>query len=448
MVAAALRRAFPQPDQEAARQAWRRLADRLRPRWPKLADLIDASEHDVLAYLALPVPRSRRDQAGQAAQHEPARAAEQDGISRPARPRWTFCHLGLTLGAGAGARRQGAIMLYIGLDVSIGRTAVCVMDAAGCVIQEQSVASTPEAIAATIKAAGTGIERVGLEAGLNSAFLARALRAVGLPAIVIDATHAAAALKTGFRNKTDKNDARGIADLMRVNKFRSVWVKSTTAQRDRALLTVREQLRRQSLDARNAIWSILQGEGWKPPKLTSPAFSALVTQALEDEVLMPLPRPLVDVAEHLDRQVADLDKAIAARAKASVACKRLMTVPGVGPLVALTYAAGVDDPARFDDARTVGAHFGLTPRRFQSGTTDWSGGISRAGDAGVRRALYQAANVLIHHSRGWCALKSWAVRLAKRRGLGKAKVALARKLAVVLHRIWTTGEDYRLKAAA
>ena len=96
----------------------------------------------------------------------------------------------------------------------------------------------------------------------------------------------------------------------------------------------------------------------------------------------------------------------------------------------------------------MGAHFGLTPRRFQSGEMDWSGGISRAGDAGVRRALYQAANVLIHHSRGWCALKSWAVRLAKRRGLGKAKVALARKLAVVLHRIWTTGEDYRLKAAA
>jgi transposase len=154
------------------------------------------------------------------------------------------------------------------------------------------------------------------------------------------------------------------------------------------------------------------------------------------------------VVEHLDSEVAGLDKEIAARAKASAACKRLMTVPGVGPLVALTYAAGVDDPARFSDSRTVGAHFGLTPRRFQSGDMDWSGGISRAGDAGVRRALYQAANVLIHHTRGWCALKSWAVRVAKRRGLAKAKVALARKLAVVLHKMWTTGEDYRLKATA
>jgi len=125
-----------------------------------------------------------------------------------------------------------------------------------------------------------------------------------------------------------------------------------------------------------------------------------------------------------------------------------MTVPGAGPMVALTFVSGVNQPERFRNARTVGAHFGLTPRRHQSGEMDWSGRISRAGDAGVRRALYQAANVLLHHSKKWCALKSWAVRLAKRRGLAKAKVALARKLAVVLHKLWTTGEDYRFAAAA
>lgn len=339
-------------------------------------------------------------------------------------------------------------MFYIGLDVSVARTAVCILDAAGQVILERSVASTPETIAAIIKASGDVVERVGLEAGINSAWIARGLLEAKLPVIVIDATHAAAALKTGFRNKTDRNDARGIADLMRVNKFRAVSVKSVAAQRDRALLTVREQLRRQSLDARNIIWSILQVEGLKPPKLASPAFQALLAQSLNDEALAPLLRPLALVVEHIDRQVAKLDKEIAARAKASGACKRLMTVPGVGPLVALTYAAGVDDPGRFTDSRTVGAHFGLTPRRFQSGEMDWSGGISRAGDAGVRRALYQAANVLIHHSHGWCALKSWAVRVAKRRGLARAKVALARKLAVVMHKMWASGEDYHLKAAA
>jgi transposase len=337
---------------------------------------------------------------------------------------------------------------YVGLDVSVKRVAVCVIDTVGKVIHEVAVNSTPEAVAAAIRATGGDIERIGLEAGVSSAWLARGLLAMGLPVIVIDATHAAAALRTGFRNKTDRNDARGIADLMRVNKFRPVWVKSTAAQRDRALLTVREQLRRQSLDARNTIWSILQGEGLQPPKLASPAFEALLRQMLDDPNIGHLLRSLSIVATQIDQQVAELDRIIAALAKASGACRRLMTVPGVGPLVALTYVSAVDQPGRFRNARTVGAHFGLTPRRYQSGEMDWSGRISRAGDAAVRRALYQAANVLLHHSKRWCALKSWAVRLAKRRGLVKAKVALARKLAVVLHKMWTTGEDYRLKAAA
>ena len=144
-------------------------------------------------------------------------------------------------------------MFYVGLDVSVARTAVCIMDAAGQVVRGKSVASTPEAIAAAIRASGMEVERVGLEAGINSAWIARGLLEAGLPVIVIDATHAAAALKTGFRNKTDKDDALGIADLMRVNKFRAVSVKSVAAQRHRALLMAREQLRQQSLDARNVI---------------------------------------------------------------------------------------------------------------------------------------------------------------------------------------------------
>jgi transposase len=236
--------------------------------------------------------------------------------------------------------------------------------------------------------------------------------------------------------------------MMRVNKYRAVWVKSPEAQRDRMLLTVREQLRRQSLDLRNAIWSILQAEGLKPPKLASSKFQAALDVALEDAALRSVLQPLKAIVDKLDEEMAALDRRIKARAKASGPCQLLMTAPGVGPLVALSYVAGMDDPARFAKSQNVGAHFGLTPRRYQSGSMDWSGGISRAGDAGVRRALYQAANVLIHHSQGWCALKSWAVRLAARRGLSKAKVALARKLAVVLHKMWITGEPYRFAKPA
>ncbi|MDP9143755.1 MAG: transposase [Actinomycetota bacterium] len=186
----------------------------------------------------------------------------------------------------------------------------------------------------------------------------------------------------------------------------------------------------------------------KPPKIVSPSFDALVREMMAaDPGLQLLLRPLVIATERLDELVAELNHTIRTAAKHCSICQTLMSVPGVGPLVAFAFVSGVDDPRRFDRSRTVGAHFGLTPRRYQSGETDWAGRISRAGDAAVRRALYQAANVLIHRSGRWCALKSWAVRLAKRRGLGKAKVALARKLAVVLHKMWVTGELYRWQAA-
>ena len=255
----------------------------------------------------------------------------------------------MTLLAGDLARIEEMRMLYAGLDVSSARTAVCVLDADGTVVRQCSVESVSGIIADVLAPYATEIEQVGLEAGPTSAWLSRGLRELYLPVVVIDATHAAAALRTGFRNKTDKNDARGIADLMRVRKFRPVWVKSVDAQHTRALLTVREQLRRQSLDLRNGIWSILQAEGLRPPKLAKSEFRIAVDAALEDLALRPILQPLVDVVEHLAREIAALDRQIAARAKASEPCRRLMTVPGVGPLVALTYIAAVDDPSRFSN---------------------------------------------------------------------------------------------------
>ncbi|MEI2804639.1 MAG: IS110 family transposase [Albidovulum sp.] len=338
-------------------------------------------------------------------------------------------------------------MLFAGLDVSSARIALCVMNEAGELVCQASIESEPGVIAEELRPWRDQLSLVGLEAGPTSAWLARELRALDLPVTVIDAAHASAALRTGFRNKTDKNDARGIADLMRVRKFRPVHVKSPEAQRDRALLSVREHLRRQGLDLRNAVWSILQAEGLKPPKLTTSRFQQLLVAALEDPDLAPVLTPLVRLIDKTEEEVAELDRQIAKKAKARATCRRLKTIPGVGPLTALTFATGIDDPARFSRSRDVGVHFGLTPRRYQSGDMDWSGSISRAGDAAVRRALYQAANAMIHHSRRWCALKSWAVRLAARRGLKKAKVALARKLAVVMHRMWVDGTDYRVSTA-
>ena len=129
--------------------------------------------------------------------------------------------------------------------------------------------------------------------------------------------------------------------------------------------------------------------------------------------------------------------------KADEVCRRLMTVPGVGAVVAITFTTAVDDPARFAGSKAVGAHFGLTPKKYQSGETDVTGGITRVGDAMVRTALYEAANVLLSRTTRFSALKRWALDVAKRRGLKRAKVALARKLAVVLHRIWVDGSTFR-----
>ncbi len=131
-------------------------------------------------------------------------------------------------------------------------------------------------------------------------------------------------------------------------------------------------------------------------------------------------------------------------------CRRMMTVPGVGAIVAVTFKAAVDDPGRFKRSRDVGAHFGLTPKRYQSGEVDRSGHISKTGDAQVRTALFEAAHVMLLRVQRFSALKAWALRVARTRGLKRAKVALARKLAVVLHRLWVDGTEFRWnrKAAA
>jgi len=124
------------------------------------------------------------------------------------------------------------------------------------------------------------------------------------------------------------------------------------------------------------------------------------------------------------------------------ACRRLMTVPGVGSIVALTYRATIDVPARFKRSRAVGAHLGLTPRTHQSGELDRTGRISKTGDGMARTALYEAAHVLLTRVKRACALRSWGLRLQKNRGHKRAVTAVARQLAVVMHRIWADGVDF------
>jgi transposase len=246
------------------------------------------------------------------------------------------------------------------------------------------------------------------------------------------------------RNKNDRNDARGIADLMRVNKYRPVWVKSPAAQRQGRLLTARAALQSQLVALENTIRGLLRQEGIGLTDRRT-AFETAAREAIgDDRLLQAAIYPLLETRNAVLQHRATLDRQILRIVRADPVCRLLMTAPGVGALVSLTFRIAVDDPRRFSRSRNVGAHFGLTPREHSSGEVHYQGRISKMGDREVRRLLYvAAARILRRDAALWCPLKVWAVRLAQRVGIRRARVALARKLAVVLHAMWSDGQVFQ-----
>jgi transposase len=244
--------------------------------------------------------------------------------------------------------------------------------------------------------------------------------------------------------KTDRNDARGIAQLMRLGWFRPVHCKSIEAQETRAVLTARKLLQSKLRDLENSLRGVLRGFGLKVGKTTERTFAARINELVTGHPGLELvARALLEAHAVLLREFKGLDKHTQKLARLHPQAKLLMTTPAVGPIVALTYAAAIDDPKRFRSSKAAGAHFGLTPRKYQSGQTDYTGRISKIGDASVREALYQGAHVMLTKPVKNCsALKSWAMRIARRAGMRKAKVALARKLAVILHRMLADNKPF------
>ena len=331
---------------------------------------------------------------------------------------------------------------YVGIDASLETVNVCVVDDEGTVCLEHKIEAEPEAIVELLKDFRQSIARLGLEAGPTASWLYSELRGAGLPAICMECRHVKAGLGA-MRNKTDRNDARGIAQLVRLGWFRRVFVKSDEAQRTRMLLVSRSHLLGKSQDIENCIRGSLKVFGLRIGAITKRGFEGRVLELVTgDQSLIAIVKPLLRARRAIIEAFERLDRLCIQLARHDPICRRLMTVPGVGVIVALTYVTGVDAPERFKRSRDVGAHFGLTPRRYSSGQIDYDGRISRCGDEMVRTALYQAAHVLMHHGR-WSALRSWAMRIAKRRSMKSAKVALARKLAVVMHRMWSDGTDFR-----
>ena len=331
---------------------------------------------------------------------------------------------------------------YVGLDVSLKLTAICIVDRTGKIQREGVVPSDPEAIAAFIKSYSSNVARVGLEAGATSTWLWTELNKLGLPVICIDARHAKAALKMQI-NKSDRNDAVGIARIMQCGWYKEVRVKDLDSHAVKALLVSRALLVKIKRDVENQIRGLLKNLGLVIGRAKMNVFAVRAGELIQDRPkLTAAVVPLLKTREVIERQIADLDRKVLQLARNNTQVRRFMTVPGVGPITALCYLATIDDPTRFKKSRSVGAYAGLTTRRYRSGEIDWTGRISKCGDAMLRTYLYEAANVLLTRIAKWSALKSWGMRIAKRSSLRKAKVAVARKLAVILHRMWVDGTEF------
>lgn len=326
---------------------------------------------------------------------------------------------------------------YAGIDVSLESASVCVVDECGLIVREGKVASEPEALIAWLGKPGAKMELIGLEAGPLSQWLHGGLSQAGLKVELLETRHVRAAFKA-MSVKTDRKDARGIAQLMRLGWYRPVHCKSLPAQEMRALLVARKLLQEKLHAVEMSLRGILRNFGAKVGKTTARGFEGRVRTLVDGQpTLQAVADALLAARTVLARELATLEKRVRSTSRHDDRVKLMMTAPGVGSIVGLTYVAAIDVPGRFRSSSSLGPHFGMTPRRYQSGQIDISGRISKIGDGTVRSALYEAAHIIltkpVKHAG---ALKRWALAIVKRAGKKKAKVALARKLAVILHRMW------------
>jgi transposase len=332
---------------------------------------------------------------------------------------------------------------YAGLDVSVKETSICVVNETGAICREMKVPSHPDDLVQALKNPAWQFGRIGLEAGPLSQWLFSGLAEAGLPAICIETRHTKAFLKAQV-NKTDRNDARGIAQMMRVNLFRPVHVKTLTSQRRRALLTARKLLQEKAVAIENDIRGLLRNFGLKVGIVGTVGFDDRIRELVDDMPdLSEIMESLLAARQKLREKFMELHRKLLSIVRDDEACRRLMTIPGVGPVTSLAFISTIDVPARFINSRAVGPALGLTPVLNQSGESHRVGRVSLCGDGMMRALLYEAAQVMLSRVKKWSWLKAWAMNVARRRGRQKAIVALARRLAVIMHRMWSDGTEFR-----
>ena len=332
--------------------------------------------------------------------------------------------------------------VYIGLDVSLASTAVCVLSEKGKVLREATVDSEPDALVLFLQDLPQAISCVGLEAGPLSQWLYKEMTDAGVPTVLMETRQVKGFLKT-MPIKTDKRDALGIARLLQAGWATAVHCKSIPAQETRALLTGRKAVQKVIIDLELSLRGVLRNFGLKTGPVSKKRYDERVRElATGNKMLMATAEPILRALTALRKELDLMEKQVRGMARNNSVCRLLMTMPGVGPIVALTFATAIDDPTRFRKSKDIGPWAGLTPSRDESGERVVVGSITKAGDAGLRAALYQAANVMLNHGgQNW--LKAWALRTAERRGKKRATVALARRIGVVLHRMWVDGTEFR-----
>jgi transposase len=331
---------------------------------------------------------------------------------------------------------------FAGLDVSMAETHMCIVTRQGAVVHEITVPSTPASIAAAL-ARVPGCQRVLFETGRMAPMLYHGLSQRGLPVVCVESRQAYQALKLLATHKTDRNDARGLAHLARTGFFKPVHVKSLPAHAIRSLIIARKKLVGQRVTLENQIRGLAVVFGVRLPRALSSGFIRRALQASEGiPGLSAAMQGLVAARAAVLAAVVAIDADIRRMVRASDACRRLMSIPGVGQLTALAFTAAIDDPERFRRSRDIGAYLGLVPRRYQSGEVDYTGSISKCGDRRVRTLLYEAANVMLTRYKGSLKLKDWALAIAKRSTMRKARIALARRLAIIMHAMLRHGSEF------
>lgn len=333
---------------------------------------------------------------------------------------------------------------YAGLDVAMKKTSICIVNEQGKIVHESEVKTDPSALADAIEKTKLQIELVGYESGSLSHYLSQGFKERAIPAICIDARKMSAILSIKV-NKTDKNDARGIADALRTGMYSRVYEKPIESVNRSAILSIRRNHVNQRTDIKNHVRGIVKAFGIRFGSVGPTRFSEEVKQRIENQLdafLCSSIEGQLEIFDALTQKICELDRKLLSLANEDKETRILMTAHGVGPIIALTYKAEIFDPTRFKKSRTVGAYLGMTPTQYSSGEVQKQGRISKYGSSELRALLTEAGVVILTRSQKWSKLKAWGLKIMRKKGLQKAALAVGRKLAVIMHQMLIKQQEF------